>query len=85
MPNAKLYQFITLLMVAACTTQPNKVASDPPDTQCHQEATTGSWITKSVCRTSAQRADEGRQLDQLEHSIQASGDQIHPNANEQRH
>jgi len=78
MPNAKLFQFIMLIVVAACTTQPKKVASAGPDIQCHPEATTGSLITKSVCTTRAQRADEQRQLDTLEQAVQAAGDQIHP-------
>jgi hypothetical protein len=78
MPNAKLYQLIMLIIVAACTTQPNKVASAGPDIQCHPEATTGSIITKSVCTTRAQRAANGRQLDALEQSVQAGADQVRP-------
>ena len=76
MPNAKLYQLIMLIIVSACTTQPNKVASAGPDIRCHPEATTGSFITKSVCTTRAQRAAEGRQLDALEQSVEAAGDQF---------
>ena len=71
MHNAKLYQLIMLIMVDACTTQPNKVASLGPDIQGHPEATTGSLITKSVCTTRAQRAADGRQLDALEQAAQA--------------
>jgi hypothetical protein len=73
MTNAKLYQLIMLIIVSACTTQPHKVASAGPDIQCHPEATTGSLITKSVCRAGAQRAADGRQLDALKQAVQAQG------------
>ncbi len=85
MPNAKLYQLIMLIIVAACTTQPNKVASAGPVIQCHPEATTGSIITKSVCTTRvAQRAANGCQLDALEQSVQAGADQVRPTNNQRR-
>ena len=71
MPNAKLCQLIMLIIVAACTTQPNKVASAGPDLQCHSEASTGSLITQSVCTTRAQREAEERQLDALKGAVEA--------------
>jgi hypothetical protein len=70
MPNVKLCQLIMLIIVAACTTQPNKVASNAgPDVQCHADQTTGSLIGKSVCTTRAQRALQQSQIDDLRHAI----------------
>ena len=71
MPNAKLFQLVMLIIVAACTTQPSKVANTGPDVQCHSEQTTGSLITKSVCTTRAQRAAQQAQLDDLRRSVEA--------------
>ena len=78
MPNAKLYRLIILLIVSACTTQPKKVANAGPDLQCHPEATTGSWIMKSVCTTAAQRADERRQLDELQQAANEESNSNRP-------
>jgi hypothetical protein len=70
MPNAKLFQLVMLIIVAACTTQPKKVASnDGPDVQCHSDQSTGSMIGKSVCTTRAQRALQQSQIDDLKHAI----------------
>jgi len=70
MPNAKLCQLVMLIVVAACTTQPNKIADAGPDVQCHSEQSTGSLITKSVCTTRAQRAAQQAQLDDLKRTVQ---------------
>jgi hypothetical protein len=70
MPNAKLFQLIMVITVAACTTQPKKVAAnDGPDVQCHSDQPTGSLIGKSVCTTRAQRALQQSQIDDLRHAI----------------
>lgn len=71
MPNAKLCRFIMLIIVAACTTQPNKVADAGPDVQCRSEQTAGSLIIKSVCTTRAQRAAAQAQLDDLKRAVEA--------------
>ena len=70
MPNAKLCQLVMLIVVAACTTQPNKIADAGPDVQCHSEQATGSLITKSVCTTRVQRAAQQAQLDDLKRAVQ---------------
>jgi uncharacterized lipoprotein YajG len=70
MPNAKLCQLTMLIFVAACSTQPNKVANAGPDLQCHSEETTGSLVTKSVCTTRAQRAVQQANLNDLKHAVQ---------------
>jgi hypothetical protein len=71
MPNAKLYQLIMVIIVAACTTQPNKVATAAPDLQCHSEQTTGTLVAKTVCTTRAQRVAEQGQLDELKGAVEA--------------
>jgi hypothetical protein len=72
MPNAKLCQLTMSIIVAACTTQPNKVANAGPDVQCHSEETTGSLITKSVCTTRAQRAAQQADLDDLRRAVESA-------------
>jgi hypothetical protein len=72
MPNPNLCQLILLIIVAGCTTQPNKVADAGPDVQCHSEQVTGSLITKSVCTTRAQRAQEQARVDALKQDVQTS-------------
>ena len=69
MPNAKLCQLTMLILVAACTAQPTKVANAGPDVQCHSEETVGTVITKSVCTTREQRAAEQAQLDDLKRAV----------------
>jgi hypothetical protein len=71
MPNAKLCQLSLLVIVAGCTTQPNKVANGGPDLQCHSEETIGSLITKSVCTTSAQRAAQQAELGDLRRAVES--------------
>jgi uncharacterized lipoprotein YajG len=71
MPNAKLCQLVMLIFVAACTTQPKRLANAGPDLQCHSEPTTGSLITKSVCTTRAQRAIQQADLDDLKRAVDA--------------
>jgi uncharacterized lipoprotein YajG len=78
MPNAKLFQLIPLIIVAACTSQPNKVADAGPDVQCHSQQLTGSLITKSVCTTRDQRAHEQAQVDALKQEIQTSATASQP-------
>jgi hypothetical protein len=70
MPNAKLCQLTMSIIIAACTTQPNKVANAGPDVQCHSEQTTGSLITKSVCTTRAERAAQQAEIDDLRRAVQ---------------
>jgi hypothetical protein len=71
MPNAKLCQLGVLIIVAGCTTQPNKTANGGPDLQCHSEETVGSLITRSVCTTRAQRAAQQAALDDVRQSVQS--------------
>jgi hypothetical protein len=77
MPNVKLCQLSILMIVAACTTQPNKVANAGPDVQCHSEQTTGSMITKTVCTTRAQRAAQQAELEDLKRAV-AQGTAVGP-------
>jgi len=59
--NAKLYQLVTLSIVAGCTTQPvkdhgtNNVSAAGTGAQCHVVEVAGSMIAKTVCSTKAQR------------------------------
>ena len=69
MPNAKLCLLIMVTIVAACATQPNKVASAGPDVQCHSQRITGSMMTKSVCTTKAQRDLQDAELGEVRHAI----------------
>jgi uncharacterized lipoprotein YajG len=71
MPYAKLCQLGMLIIVAGCTTQPNKVANDGPDIQCRSVETTGSLITKSICTSRAQRAEQQVQLGELRQAVEA--------------
>ncbi len=71
MATAKLCLLSMLMLVAGCATQPNKVADDGPDVQCHSEQTTGSLITKSVCTTRAQRVALQAQLNEVKQAAQA--------------
>ena len=71
MPHAKLCLLSLLFIVAGCTTQPNKVANDGPDVQCHQVETTGSLITRTVCTTRDQRAAQQAQLSDLSQRVQS--------------
>jgi hypothetical protein len=71
MLNAKLCQLGILIMVAGCTTQPEKVANDGPDVQCRSVESTGSMIPKSVCTTRAQRAAQQALLDELRQTVDA--------------
>jgi hypothetical protein len=71
MPNAKLCQLSMLIIVAGCTTQPNKVANDGPDVQCRSVETTGSLIPKTICTTRAQRAEQQAQLSELRQAVEA--------------
>jgi hypothetical protein len=82
MPNAKLCQLSMLIIVAACTTQPNKVANAAPDVQCHSEEITGSLITKSVCTTRAERAAQQADLDDLKRVVQAGAAVAPPTGNQ---
>jgi hypothetical protein len=72
MPNAKLCQLSVLIIVAACTTQPSKVASTGPDVQCHSEQTTGTLMTKSVCTTRAQRAALQTEVSDLRRAVESA-------------
>jgi len=72
MPNAKLCQLSMLIIVAACTTQPNKVANTGPDLQCHSEQTTGTLMTKSVCTTRAQRAAQQAEVSDLRRAVESA-------------
>lgn len=69
--NHKLYQLSMLILVAGCTTQPDKVADSGPDIQCHSAEITGSMIHKSVCTTRAQRAVQQAQLEELRRTVDA--------------
>jgi uncharacterized lipoprotein YajG len=83
MPDAKLCRLSMLIIVAGCTTQPNsnKVANDGPDVQCHSEQTIGSLITKSICTTRAQRAEQQAQLEEVRRAAEAgAGGPTHPTA-----
>lgn len=78
MPNAKLCQLSMLIIVAACTTQPDKVANAGPDVQCHSQQLTGTLISKSVCTTRDQRAHEQAQVDALKQSVQTAATASQP-------
>jgi hypothetical protein len=71
LPAAKLCRLSMLIIVAGCTTQPNKVANDGPDVQCHSVQTVGSLIAKSVCTTRAQRVAQQAQLDDLRRVVES--------------
>jgi hypothetical protein len=70
MPDAKLCLLSMLIIVAGCTTQPNKVANDGPDVQCHSVETTGSLITRTVCTTRDQRAAQQALLSELSQRVE---------------
>lgn len=70
MPAVRLCRLSVLIVVAGCTTQPAKVANGGPDLQCHSEQTIGSLITRSVCTTRAQRADQQAQLNDLKRAVE---------------
>jgi hypothetical protein len=79
MTGAKLCQLSVLILVAGCATQPPKVANDGPDLVCHSEQSVGSLISKSVCTTRAQRAEEQAQLEEVRRAAEsAAGDNTHP-------
>ena len=79
MPIAKLCQLSMLMILAGCTTQPKKVANVGPDVQCHSEQTIGSLITKSICTTRAQRAEQQAQLAEVRRAAEsAAGTNGHP-------
>jgi hypothetical protein len=81
MSNARQCLVSTLIILAGCTTQPNKVVNDGPDLQCHSVEATGSLITKSVCTTRAQRAAEQAELGDIRQQIEArSGADTRPTA-----
>jgi hypothetical protein len=58
---SNLRQFVILIIVAGCTTQPgkdhgaDKLNAAGADVQCHSEQLTGSMISKTVCTTKAER------------------------------
>jgi len=70
----RLCQLGVLMIVAGCASQPNKDASSGPDVVCHSEDSIGSLITKSVCTTRAQRAEQQAQLDELKRAVQSGAD-----------
>jgi hypothetical protein len=78
MSNARLGPLIMLIIVAACATQPKRVAHAGPDQECHSEATTGTLITKSACSTRAQREAEQSQLDALKGAVEAGAPALPP-------
>jgi hypothetical protein len=79
MSDAKLCCLSMLIIVAGCTTQPDKVADRGPDVQCHSEQTIGSLITKSICTTRAQRAEQQAQLAEVRRAAEsAAGTNGHP-------
>jgi hypothetical protein len=81
MPYAKLCQLSMLIIVAGCTTQPNKVANGGPDVQCHSEQTLGSLITKPICTTRAQRLVQQAELEELRQKVAArDGAELRPTA-----
>ena len=72
MPDARLWLLSMLAVVAGCTTQPNKVAKDEPDVQCHKVETTGSLITRTVCTTQEQRAAQQAAIGDLQQRVESS-------------
>jgi hypothetical protein len=78
MLDAKLCRLSMLIIVAGCTSQPNKVVKEEPDVQCHSEETVGSLITKTVCTTKAQRAAQQAQIEELRRSAQSDAGGTHP-------
>jgi hypothetical protein len=72
MPDVKLCGLSLLIIVAGCATQPNKVANGGPDVQCHSEQEIGSLITRSICTTRAQRAEQQAQLDEVRRAAESA-------------
>lgn len=69
MPGVKLLRLGVLVIIAGCTTQPNKVANGGPDLVCHSEDTIGSLITRSVCNTRIQREEQKAQLEDVRRAV----------------
>jgi uncharacterized lipoprotein YajG len=61
MAKTTLCLLLASILVAACTTPPNRdqhadrVNAAGADVQCHSEQATGSMFSKTVCTTQAQR------------------------------
>ncbi len=70
----RLCQLGMLMIVAGCASQPDKVASSGPDVVCHSEDSIGSLITKSVCTTRAQRAEQQAQLEEVRRQVESAAD-----------
>jgi hypothetical protein len=70
----RLCQLGMLMIVAGCASQPNKDANSGPDVVCHSVDAVGSLITKSVCTTRAERAEQQAQLDEVRRQVQSGAD-----------
>jgi len=74
MLDARLWLFVALGILAACTTQPaKKVTAAANDVQCHTEQTTGSMIVRTVCLTKAQRDARQAGIDDLQDTLIRQG------------
>jgi len=73
--NAKLYQLVTLSIVAGCTTQPvkdhvtNNVSAAGTGVQCHVVDVAGSMIGKTVCTTKAQRDAQQADVSEVKNAV----------------
>jgi hypothetical protein len=73
--NAKLYQLVTLSIVAGCTTQPvndhgtNNVSAAGTGVQCHVVEVAGSMIAKTVCTTKAQRDAQQTDVNEFKNAV----------------
>jgi uncharacterized lipoprotein YajG len=76
--NTRLFQLVTLGILAGCASQPaknNAVNVNPASTdlQCLVQPTTGSMIGHNVCTTKAQRDAQQADVDALKNAAQQSG------------
>jgi hypothetical protein len=84
MRNGKLCQFVILIIVAGCATQPGKdhgadqVNTAGADVQCRSEQSTGSMMSKTVCTTKAEREAQQAAAGDLQRVTAAQGGGCRP-------
>jgi hypothetical protein len=85
MLDAKLCRLGVLIIIAGRPRQPDRVANDGPDLQCHHEETIGTMITNSVCTTGAERAEQQAQFGEVRRAAEASAGSPTRSANQSPH
>lgn len=67
--------FVVLAILAGCATQPpaSSRGDSAQDLQCHDQRTTGSMMTRTVCTTKAERDAQQAATDQLRSSMEMQG------------